>query len=89
MQKWHNPVELLSQVQPDSNRVDGFLIIKRIKVVICNDGTSTWNRESKILELFLVSESTNSDRISDFEYDSLEFVCFQIPSKNLLEYFFC
>ena len=38
--------------------------------------------ESKISELFLLSESENFNRISDFENDSLEFACLQ------LEYFF-
>ena len=43
-----------------------------------NDETSTRNRESKISELFLVSESENFNRISDFENDSLELVCLQL-----------
>ena len=38
-------------------------------------GIRNWNRESKISELFLVSELQNFNRYSDSENDSLEFVC--------------
>ena len=54
-----------------------------------SDGTSTQNRESKISELFLVSESIleseNFNRSSDSENDSLEFVCLELKlqSKNI------
>ena len=48
-----------------------------------SDGTSTRNLESKISELFLVSENIN--RISDSENDSLEFACLQLKlqSRNI------
>ena len=51
-----------------------------LDVVVTSDGTSTRNRnrESKISELFLVSESENFNRVIDSENDSLEFVCLQL-----------
>ena len=56
-------------------------------VVISSDETSNRNRnrESKISELFLVSESRNFNRISDSENDSLEFTCLQLKlqAKNI------
>ena len=52
-----------------------------------SDGTSirNRNRELKISELFLVSESEYFNRIYDSENDSLEFVCLQLKlqSKNI------
>ena len=58
-----------------------------VALVKTSDGTSTWNRDwkSKILELFLLSESENFNQFSDSENDSLEFVCLQLKlqSKNI------
>ena len=52
-----------------------FLILKS------GGGTSTRNWELKISELFLVSESVNFHRISDYENDSLKSVCWQLKLK--------
>ena len=63
------------------------LYITRLFKVDSSDETSTRNRnrESKILEHFLVSESENFNRISDSENDSLESVCLHIKlqCKNI------
>ena len=63
------------------------LYITRLFKVGSSDGTSTRNRnrESKILELFLVSESENFNRISDSENDFLEsvYLHIQLQSKNI------
>ena len=67
------------------------MITADILSLVTSDGTSTRNRnrESKISELFVLSESLseseNFSRISDFENDSLEFVWLQpkLQSKNI------
>ena len=48
-----------------------------------SDGMSTRNRETKMSELFLVSESENFNQILNSESDSLEFVNLNYNLKNI------